>query len=169
MYDDDYEKRGFLENVTEQLPNSPRLIMLIGMPCTGKSTMANRLRATYTDYILISSDVIIEERAAAEGKNYNEVFASNIAEANRIVMDVAKLAVAEKKSVIWDQTNLSYFSRKNKLKLFTEDYFKMAYVFYPPENNEDYYKALANRPGKIIPAHAIGEMRKVFSPPAYPE
>ena len=63
----------------------PEIVMLCGIPCSGKSTYVNKL-LTYEYWensIILSTDNYIEEQAKRLGMTYNEVFQDCIDEATR--------------------------------------------------------------------------------------
>ena len=54
------------------------IVILVGPPCSGKSTFVKELIENRPDknYVVISSDDLIEEYAKENGSSYNEVFSS---------------------------------------------------------------------------------------------
>src|SRR5216684_2181211 len=100
----------------------PYFIMLIGLPASGKSTwIAN---SGYENYVLISSDNIIEQEAIKLSKTYTEIFKDTIKDAEIIAKYQFKEAIEEKYNIIWDQTNLSVKKRKGILQQLPAEYFK---------------------------------------------
>ena len=86
----------------------PEIVMLCGIPCSGKSTYVNKL-LTYEYWensIILSTDNYIEEQAKRLGMTYNEVFQDCIDEATRQLEMSFVRAKEEGKRIIWDQTNL---------------------------------------------------------------
>jgi hypothetical protein len=133
----------------------PKFYMLIGVPASGKSTW-RKANAGHAE--IISTDDIIDHRAASMGLTYNEVFKDAIKEATRLANDHAYKAFRMNKDVIWDQTNLTPKSRKPKLALVPEHWEKIAVVFLTPDEDE-WQRRLAIRPGKSIPQHILIGMR----------
>jgi predicted kinase len=133
----------------------PKFYMLIGVPASGKSTW-RKANAGHAE--IISTDDIIDHRAASMGLTYNDVFKDTIKEATRLANDHAYKAFRMNKDVIWDQTNLTAKSRKPKLALVPEHWEKIAVVFLTPDDAE-WQRRLASRPGKSIPQHILMGMR----------
>ena len=132
----------------------PKLYMLIGVPASGKSTWREQHAG---DAVIVSTDDILEQTAAARGATYNEVFKENIKFATQLADERAREAFSAGKDVIWDQTNLTPKSRKSKLALVPDDYEKIAVVFLTPEDEE--WQRRLDRPGKSIPQNILMGMR----------
>ena len=142
------------------------LYMLLGVPGSGKSTWIGQQDWT-KDCVLVSSDKLIDIEAARQGKTYNDVFKEYIDEANRLMLEDVKAAVAEGKDIIWDQTNTSRKSRKSKLAK-VPDYRKIAVVFATPDESE-WTRRLGNRPGKTIPMPVLKAMAEGLQMPTEDE
>jgi len=140
-----------------------RVYMMIGVPGSGKSTWINS-QDWARDCVLVSTDKLIELEAGRQGKTYNEVFKDYIDEANRLIMEDVKAAVAEGKDIIWDQTNTSRKSRKSKLAMMP-GYYKIAVVFATPET-EEWQRRINSRPGKMIPEGVLKAMAVGLQVPA---
>jgi predicted kinase len=128
--------------------------MLIGVPASGKSTWREQHAG---DVVIVSTDDILEQTAAARGATYNEVFKENIKFATQLADERAREAFSVGKDVIWDQTNLTAKSRKTKLALVPDDYEKIAVVFLTPDEEE--WQRRLDRPGKSIPQNILMGMR----------
>jgi predicted kinase len=139
----------------------PKFYMLIGVPASGKSTW-RKANAGHAE--IISTDDIIEHRAASQGLTYNDVFKDSIKEATELVNRHAYKAFRMNKDVIWDQTNLTAKSRKPKLAYVPDNWEKIAVVFLTPEDAE-WRRRLASRPGKSIPQHILMGMASTMQFP----
>lgn len=128
--------------------------MLIGIPGSGKSTWIKNQNFNMNDTVIVSTDNIIEERAAAKGMTYSDVFQNEIKSATMEMNQNLKNAISAGKNIVWDQTNLTKKSRKPKLAQFPEEYEKIAVVLQTP-NKQELKNRLENRPGKIIPANVL--------------
>lgn len=152
---------------------NPKFIMLVGVPGSGKSTWTlnfmsgmARLADSTEGWAVLSSDNYIADKAAEEGKTYDEVFDDYIKESfTQMNLDLKK-AVADKKNIIWDQTNLSAKTRSGKLRNIPKHYEKIAIVFPTPA---DIDVRLKSRPGKTIPKHIVESMAKSFEMPTVEE
>jgi predicted kinase len=146
------------------------LIMMIGVPGSGKSTVAAEIkRKGY--YERVSTDDYIEQRAASNGKTYSEVFKQYIDAATAHADEVTLKAIRNRQNIIIDQTNLTVAARRDKLAKFHgvwNSYQKIAvHVLTPPWpilNNR-----LAARSGKDIPADVINSMATRLELPDFEE
>ena len=141
------------------------LIMLVGVPTSGKSTFSNQQK--YSKYIRISSDDILQEVAKERQQSYNTVFKANIRFAQIAMMKVLRKAIEDGKSIIWDQTNLTRKQRKEKLKHIPAHYKKTAVYFIV-----DLKTALqrnTQRPVKVIPPEVLERMIKEYELPTLEE
>lgn len=133
----------------------PKIYMLIGVPGSGKSTWVQD-QDWAKDIPVVSSDRFIDAEAKRQGKTYNEVFNDYVKIATRLMENQALICQANNLDIIWDQTNTSAKSRKNKLSMLPA-YEKIAIVFRTPEA-EEHARRLANRPGKAIPDSVMQSM-----------
>ena len=136
------------------------LIMLIGLPASGKTSYAQEMKKRYGEELeIISSDAIRKELFGSEeeqkynDKVFNEVFHRT------------KKSILKNKITIIDSTNLSRKRRIAFLKQFNNCE-KRATVFAIPfevccERN--------NSRERIVPQCAMDRMFKSFQPPAYEE
>lgn len=152
------------------MKRKPIMIMLVGLPCSGKSTFAKESVYNYgidrRHRYCLSTDNFIELQAKREGKTYNEVFANTISEANDLMREFKKIAIKNKADIVWDQTNLTVKSRRNKLRGL-EEYYKIAICF---EVSEDILnERLAQREGKTIPKTVIKDMKEKYVRPTTEE
>lgn len=141
----------------------PKLIMLIGLPASGKSTLSETL-AQDNQAIIVSSDNYIEAMAKDAGKTYNEVFRENIKGAEKHVKAQVNHAVKEGISIVWDQTNLSEEVRRKRLGFIPSHWEKIA-VDVKCGDFDVWKKRLMSRPGKTIPAPVIETMMKTYQKP----
>ena len=141
------------------------LIMLVGIPTSGKSTFSSNPK--YSKYIRISSDDILQEVAKERQQSYNTVFKGNIRFAQIAMMKVLRKAIEDGKNIIWDQTNLTRKQRKEKLKHIPPHYKKTAVYFVV--SLETALKRNTQRPGKVIPPEILERMIKEYELPTLEE
>lgn len=142
----------------------PKLYMLVGVPGAGKSTWIKN----HADgaAMVLSTDDKIEAAARAQGKTYSEVFKDEIKSATTGMAQDLLRALRDGRDIIWDQTNITRKSRKEKLARIPGSYEKIA-VFFPTP--QDLKQRLASRPGKEIPEPVILSMINQLDPPSKEE
>ena len=150
--------------------NTPEIIILVGLPGSGKSTYIKQLKSK-KNYVVVSTDDIFDRFAADAGINYNQAFKIlPYKEAEREMFDSLRAAVTQKKSIIVDQTNTTIKSRARKLGAVTKGYKKIAVVFSVDE--KELQRRLDQREkeiGKSIPKDVIQSMKTSFQPPSKAE
>lgn len=149
--------------------NDPQLIMLCGIPTSGKSTYVENhlLEVECFDYTILSTDSLIEGYARDNGTTYDEAFNLHIKNAQRLLTWNLGAAIGANQNIIWDQTNLTPKARKGKLALVPAHYKKTAVWFNI--SLEDAMIRNQTRPGKIIPPPVLKSMFRSFIPPALHE
>jgi len=149
--------------------NDLQLIMLCGIPTSGKTTyLANHvIEAECFNYAVLSTDSYIDNRALDNDLTYDEAFNTYIKDAQRRLTSDLEHAVRVGRSIVWDQTNLTPKSRKGKLALIPAHYKKVAIWF--DLSLEDAMIRNQNRPGKIIPPPVLKSMFRSFTPPTLSE
>lgn len=146
----------------------PSLYMLVGVPCSGKSTWASKQKFDEDPTVICSSDSYIENYALEQGKTYNQVFKEYVSTAVDHMMDDVQYAVDNGFDIVWDQTSLTKSSRRKKLGMIPSTYSKVAVVFPTPDKSV-LEERLASRPGKEIPKKVIDNMISQFEMPAIEE
>ena len=136
------------------------LIMLIGLPASGKTSYAQEMKKRYGEELeIISSDAIRKELfGSEEEQRYNEKVFNEI-------FHRTKKSILKNKITIIDATNLSRKRRISFLKQFNNCK-KRATVFAIPfevccERN--------NSRERIVPQYAMDRMYRSFQPPHYVE
>ena len=142
------------------------VLILCGLPASGKSSWRNNMRRSYR---LVSRDSIIEE--VGKGESYNEKWNSvNQKNIDKLLQDDfrdAKEWGDEGVTLVVDMTHMSKKSRRKSLSHFGKEYKKKCVVFLTDlptlfERNE-------KREGKVIDREVIDRMMKSFYPPTYEE
>lgn len=146
----------------------PTLYMMVGVPGSGKSTWITSQDFDRNRTAVISTDAIIDRRAAAAERTYSEVFQEEIKSATAEMNQNLRDAIAQKMDIIWDQTNLTAKVRRGKLAQIPEEYRRVAVYFATPTDAE-LNRRLANRPGKVIPVNVILGMKSQLEPPTEAE
>lgn len=148
--------------------NNPTLLMLIGLPCSGKSTWVKNQKIL-KDYTIIDTDSYIDTRANDLNLTYNDVFDSEIKHANHAMNNKIMSAITSDNNIIWDQTNLAGESRVKKLNKIPEHYYKVAVVFDIDQGTIYNRLDARSKSGKDIPLHVIKNMLSQYSRPQFHE
>lgn len=113
-------------------PKAPRLYLLAGPSCSGKSTYRGNLATKLSDAIVLSSDDIIQEIANADGISYHDAYLDNKHTAKAIIETTLAEATGAGLDVIWDQTNLTAEIRRTILAMIPDEYERIAIAFEAP-------------------------------------
>ena len=149
---------------------NPRLIMLCGIPTSGKSSYVRQGQdeTPHLDgFVVLSTDAYIEREAQRQGRTYNKAFDELIGDATESMENSLRLALRDELSIIWDQTNLTPKIRRRKLAKIPSRYEKTAVWFDLPL--EVALRRNKTRPGKFIPEDIIESMHASFTPPTKSE
>jgi predicted kinase len=143
----------------------PELVMLCGIPTSGKSTCVEKLKKIkyWENAVVLSTDNYIEEYAKRVGQTYNEVFDDVIPDATRELELEFNMAKDKGKDIIWDQTNLSVKTRRKKL-LKLPSYYRRTAV-YCEISLEEALERNKHREGKFIPESILKRMWHQFEIP----
>lgn len=142
-----------------------KFYMMIGVPGAGKSTWISSEIPNDGSFVVISSDAIIDQRAAEQGKTYSEIFQAEIKSATAEMNLQLTSAIANRKNIVWDQTNLTTKVRKAKLSQIPDHFYTKVAVFFKTPDDATLKQRLANRPGKIIPSNIIMGMKSTLQLP----
>jgi predicted kinase len=147
----------------------PELIMLCGIPTSGKSTYVEKLKKLdyWKNAVVLSTDDYIEKESKRLGMTYNQIFDDVIDNATRELELEFNMAKDKGKDIIWDQTNLSIKSRRKKLSKLPSYYRRSAVYF--EVSLEDALERNRHREGKFIPESILKRMCHQFEVPTISE
>lgn len=139
--------------------------MLCGIPTCGKSTYVKDLLSEpyWERAVVLSTDNFIDKVAEEQGKTYDEVFKSTIGEATDFMWEQLKFAIHEGRDIIWDQTNLTKKTRKEKTSRVPNVYHKTAVYF--EIGLKEALERNKHREGKFIPESILKRMYHSFEIP----
>ncbi|XP_061172506.1 heterogeneous nuclear ribonucleoprotein U-like isoform X2 [Saccostrea echinata] len=146
------------------------VIMMIGLPASGKTTWAEKLKASQPEkmYNILGTNLIIDKMRVMglpRKKNYAGRWDVLIDKSTKCLNKLLEVAAGKKRNYIIDQTNVYASARRRKMQPF-EGFQRKAVVIVPTE--EDYKTRLelqGKEEGKDVPEHAILEMKANFSLP----
>ena len=143
--------------------------MLVGIPCSGKSTYVEKLKKIpyWENAVVLSTDAYIEKQAQRMGMTYNQIFDDVIDNATR-ELELAFIEAKDRgKNLIWDQTNLTVKTRKKKLSKLPSFYARG--VIYFEISLEEALERNKNREGKFIPESILKRMYQQLEVPTLEE
>ena len=146
----------------------PLLVMLVGLPGSGKSAAAQRLAAAVLDLgrpcRIVGTDAYLEAEATRRGLAYASVFAERYDQAQAVMWGQVEEAIRTRTSVVWDQTNLTVDARRRRLILFPRWYLRVAAVM-PTPDEVAWARNLARGPDRAVPKDDFDRMRARFRRP----
>lgn len=156
-----------------KLEKAPRIIFLVGVPASGKSTW----RASYLvdnpdrDTVTVSSDDMIEAYAAERGMNYSQAHREiDMNELDKRCSAAVRVAVARGQDVIIDRTNMRFKPRNRFLSQVTKRYTRVAVLFWT--DCDVVRQRIIDRgraTGKHIPFKMVQEMFATYQAPTHDE
>lgn len=148
---------------------TPELIMLCGIPTSGKSSYVKKLKdlVDYKDVVILSTDNYIEQQAQRLGLTYNQLFVDVIDDATRNLDIEFNMAKENGRSIIWDQTNLTVKTRKKKISRIPS-YYRRGIVYFKV-SLEEALERNKIREGKFIPEDILKRMYNQFEIPTLDE
>ena len=152
------------------METKPKIYVLTGAPCSGKSTWINKfLSSQKEDYKIISSDNILEEFASEEGITYAQSWQKYIGRATAMMKQDFRQAVLDNSNIICDQTNMTPKKRKSLIGNLG-NYEKIAVIFdCDTKTLFERNKKRMETTGKFVPEEIILNMLKQYQTPTKAE
>lgn len=148
---------------------TPKCIIMIGLPGSGKSTIADAYARIHNAEIF-STDRYIENLAKVNLSTYNAVFSNAIKIAEEDFKASMSLSINLRKSVIIDRTNLRSKKRMEFVKRFKEAGYRVVYVVVKRKKEElDRVNDERKSFGRDIDDHIRASMASSFEEPSYDE
>ena len=155
-------------NYITESEKQKEIILLIGLPASGKSTYISKMKGKYT---IVSNDLYVESIAKKMKLTYTEAFdkinREDVLGNTRKEFDKA---ISKGQSVIVDNTNMNVKERSYFMKSTSENYKKIAIIF--KISDSELKKRLEKRgkeTGKEIPDEVIEKMKSKYEPPTAKE
>lgn len=149
------------------------VIALVGLPGSGKSTVREKImKATNLDPFVYSTDDHIEAIGKACGLTYDEVFSDAINMAKTLMNKKLSDAIAQKRNILWDQTNMSKKSRRRIFSILPKEYKVSCISILLPRSISEWKELdsrLNSREGKNIPDHVLDSMIRNYQEPSLDE
>lgn len=144
------------------------LIMMIGLPASGKSTFRNYICDKYDSTVVISSDDCIEKEGNKKSLTYNQVFHDKDVQSycKRYTEEIFINAIENNKDILIDRTNLTIKSRRKIISRLPSDY-KIHYVWFNLPRcfiNHNMFERYMNTE-KIISKNIVDDMENWFQEP----
>lgn len=155
-----------IENRTSDEVTDKEIILLVGLPCSGKSTFLQENEDKYEDFTVLSRDSLV--MSMGEGNTYTEKWKT--VDQKKVDKEMEKLkreSFNVRENVIVDMTNLSRKARRKWLNQVPKGYKKTAHVFLSPLSVIE--KRNDMRKGKYIPDEVYNRMCGGFYPPLMDE
>lgn len=142
----------------------PYVILMVGHPLTGKSTLIKKLEE-FADFEVISRDDIV--MSLHDDDNYSKAFKTvDQKKVDKILIDTIEKSAVNEHNVIIDMTNMSRKRRVYNLSFYGENYYKIAIVF-PILSEVEYDKRNKKRlkeENKSIANHIVRNMINSYQP-----
>lgn len=151
-------------------------ILLVGLPCVGKSTyVANNIDSSA--FTILSTDEFVDQEVARRKQNgeyvtYRSIWDEYHPTARDLFSQALEDAIARRDNIIIDKTNLSRKARKSLIDAAKiNDYIVDAVVFRAPpaEKHAALLEERGNRTGKIIPKAVIEALSSKYQRPVHEE
>lgn len=159
-------------NLRDDVDNRPELIVLVGVPGSGKSTWTNKFTASSSkNFTVVSSAAVLEEVALEKGKSYTEVYADSIGYATAKTKQNLREAFERGDNIIYDRTNVSKKSRRGLLDRAKQYRYKAVAVVFNTEDKEveRRLKLRHEQTGKHIPDFVMKDMYAKWEAPTREE
>ncbi|GAX80589.1 hypothetical protein CEUSTIGMA_g8026.t1 [Chlamydomonas eustigma] len=150
--------------------NQCELLMLVGLPGTGKTTWATEYvrKNVSKRYMILGTSMVIDQMKVPR---HNGRFEGIMAIATEIFKVLLQRASQVPRNFILDQTNVHSAMRQQKIAPFLRKGFlckAAVFVVHDPELFQRQNRQFSEQ-GKVIPDEAIAEMKEVFTIPSLQE
>ena len=144
-----------------------KIYVLVGLPGVGKSTWLNEFLKDNSNFVVVSSDNILQDICRRNGESYDVGFPKYIKEADQLYKEELQTMLNEGRDIIVDRTNLSVKSRGRVLNKVPDSYIKTVVTFEVEE--KEHIRRLNERTDKSIPANILQSMKNSYIEPSFDE
>ena len=144
--------------------NNLKIIYLVGLPGSGKSTyLIDNGMTNNSSYVIISNDLELEVECQKQGKTYSELWGKfPFSEIKKRCRQKFEDAIKNKiPTIIIDNTNMT---RKSRRIYLSSEYKREAIVFTTSRQEIEQRLKKRNLTGKVISNEVLDRMEKSFEP-----
>ena len=150
----------------EITPKPKTATVLIGLPCSGKSSYIRTLDPETSHSVISRDDILMK----FPGETYDEKWKNaDQKKVDKIFQDWKKRCVESGDDLIFDLTHMSRKSRRRSIHNLPSDYKKKAIVFMPTLTEIAERSRKRSKTGKSIGGDVYEKMVCAFYPPMYDE
>jgi len=167
---------GYVANPPRMAPRSKaecELVMMIGLPATGKTTWAtNYVKNSGKNFNILSTDLILDQMRVYNLRrqgNFGERFQRLMKMGSTAFNKLVNIARTKTRNYVLDQTNVFPRARSKKVNNFRQWGSRIGAVCIP--TMEDYQKrqALCAQKNKVVPPDVVANFKKAFTIPSVGE
>lgn len=149
--------------------NDCELVMMVGLPATGKTTWASEYVAhSGKNYDILSTDLILDQMRVNKLRrqgNFKERFDRLMKMGSKTFNELLNIARRKNRNYILDQTNVFERARSRKIGQFREWGRKVAAVCIPTMDDYAKRQALCAQKNKVVPPDVVANFKKSFTMP----
>lgn len=145
--------------------------LMVGLPGSGKSTLCQNLLNENQELEIVSTDEFIEQYAKEKNMTYGKAMRELGDKPQALMNNKIQKLLKDKKSFIWDQTNVFISARKKKIKMLSQNKYTVIAIVTElsfEELNRRLDKRVSEG-GKRINIKIINDMVEGYTRPLYNE
>ena len=145
--------------------------LMVGLPGSGKSTLCQNLLNENQELEIVSTDEFIEQYAKEKNMTYGKAMRELGDKPQALMNNKIQKLLKDKKSFIWDQTNVFISARKKKIKMLSQNKYTVIAIVTElsfEELNRRLDKRVSEG-GKRINIKIINDMVEGYTGPLYNE